>query len=59
MAPEVAGFSKYWYQYHLRLRGFEITSLVANGDWYALLRQEITRLGGLKRKVGNWSWPIA
>ena len=45
--------------YHLAQRGFRIESLTANGDWYALLRQEITRLGGLERQRGNWSWPLA
>ena len=61
MAPYhyCSGFSKYWYQHHLHQRGFEIQSLVANGDWYGLLRQEITRLGGLERQRGNWAWPLA
>jgi SAM-dependent methyltransferase len=53
------GFSKYWYQHHLEQRGFRIQTLVANGDWYALLRQEITRFGGLERQCGSWSWPLA
>lgn len=53
------GFSKYWYEHHLTLRGFKIQELVANGDWYALLRQEITRLGGIERQYGNWTWPVA
>ncbi len=61
MAPYhyYSGFSKYWYQHHLQQLGFEIQSLVANGDWYGLLRQEITRLGGLERQRGNWAWPLA
>jgi SAM-dependent methyltransferase len=61
MAPYYycSGFSKYWYEYHLTQRGFRIESLTANGDWYELLRQEITRLGGLERERGNWSWPLA
>jgi ubiquinone/menaquinone biosynthesis C-methylase UbiE len=61
MAPYFycSGFSKYWYQHHLQQRGFEIQSLVANGDWYGLLRQEVTRLGGLERQRGNWAWPLA
>jgi ubiquinone/menaquinone biosynthesis C-methylase UbiE len=61
MAPYFycSGFSKYWYQFHLEQRGFRIETLMANGDWYALLRQEITRLGGLERQRGNWSWPFA
>ena len=45
-----SGFSKYWYEYHLARRGFRIISLEANGDWFAMLRQEITRLGGLERQ---------
>lgn len=53
------GFSKYWYEHHLRLRNFDILELTPNGDWFALLRQEITRLGGLERQRGNWSWPLA
>lgn len=61
MAPYhyCSGFSKYWYEYHLAQRGFRIEQLTANGDWYALLLQEITRLGGLERQRGNWTWPLA
>ena len=61
MAPYhfCSGFSKYWYQHHLEARGFEIRELVANGDWYAFLRQEILRLGGMERSKGSWSWPLA
>jgi ubiquinone/menaquinone biosynthesis C-methylase UbiE len=61
MAPYhfCSGFSKYWYEYHLAQLGFAVKELTANGDWYALLRQEITRLGGLERSKGNWAWPLA
>ena len=61
MAPYhfCSGFSRYWYEHHLALRGFEILELTPNGDWYALLRQEITRIGGLERSRGNWAWPLA
>jgi len=61
MAPYhyCSGFSKYWYEHHLVQRGFHIQTLIANGDWYTLLKQEITRLGGLERQRGNWSWPLA
>ena len=61
MAPYhyCSGFSKYWYEYHLPQRGFCIQYLTANGDWYALLLQEITRLGGLERQRGSSSWPFA
>jgi SAM-dependent methyltransferase len=61
MAPYhyCSGFSKYWYEYHLPIRGFRIKTLNPNGDWYALLLQEITRLGGLERQRSNWAWPFA
>ena len=61
MAPYhyCSGFSKYWYEYHLSLRGFEIKELSANGDWHAFIEQEVTRLGGLERQHGNWTWPLA
>ena len=61
MAPchYCSGFSKYWYEYHLPLRGFLINTLNLNGDWHALLLQEITRLGGLEGRRGNWAWPFA
>jgi SAM-dependent methyltransferase len=54
-----SGFSKYWYEYHLPKRGFDIVELVSNGDWFSLLRQELTRLGGLERQRGNGWWPFA
>ena len=54
-----SGFSRYWYEHHLGQRGFHIETLVANGDWYTMLRQEITRLGSQERQRGNWTWPIA
>jgi SAM-dependent methyltransferase len=61
MAPYYycSGFSKYWYQHNLQNRGFEIQSLISNGDWFAVLRQEITRLGSIERKSGNWTWILA
>jgi SAM-dependent methyltransferase len=51
-----SGFSKYWYEQNLGVRGFVIKELVPNGDWFALLLQEITRLGGLERQRGNKTW---
>lgn len=53
------GFTKYWYQYNLTKNNFLITNLEPNGDWYALLKQELSRLGGLERLNRNWSWPLA
>lgn len=61
MAPYhfCSGFSRYWYEHHLPARGFAVTELTANGDWYALLLQEITRLGGMERSRVLWIWPLA
>ena len=53
------GFSRYWYERHLPARGFEITELTANGDWYGLLRQEISRLGGIERSRKQRIWLVA
>ena len=30
-----SGFSRYWYEHHLTLRGFQIEELTPNGDWFA------------------------
>ena len=61
MAPYhyCSGFSKDWYEYHLVQRGLRIETLIANGDWYALLLQEITRLGSQERQHNNYTWQIA
>ena len=55
----VSGFSRYWYEYHLDKRGFVINELSANGDWQALLLQEMSRLGGLEKLKGVRIWPLA
>lgn len=61
MAPfhYCSGFSRYWYEYHLTLRDFEIVELTPNGNWYSYLYQEMQRLGGMERQRKNWSWPLA
>ena len=61
MAPYhyCSGFSRYWYEHHLPLRGFIIQELTPNGDWFAYCRQELMRLGSMERRYGNWSWPLA
>lgn len=38
------GFSRYWYQHHLTNNGLRVDELTANGDWYDVLQQELTRL---------------
>jgi SAM-dependent methyltransferase len=61
MAPYhfCTGFSRYWYEYHLKRLGFDKQELVPNGDWHALLTQEVLRLGGVERRRGKWYWPLA
>lgn len=61
MAPYhyCSGFSRYWYEHHLPQAGFDISELTANGDWFALTRQELARLGWMERQKGNWAWPLA
>lgn len=60
MAPYhfCSGFSRYWYEHHLGLRGFTVKELTPNGDWYSYLHQELRRLGGLERTKNNVAWPI-
>ena len=53
------GFSRYWYEHHLSLRGFKIEELVPNGDWFSYCQQELMRLGSMARRYGDWSWPLA
>jgi ubiquinone/menaquinone biosynthesis C-methylase UbiE len=61
MAPYYfySGFSKYWYEHHLKKRGLIIQDLSPHGDWYSMLAQEISRLGGLERSAKNWIWPLS
>lgn len=61
MAPYhyCSGFSRYWYEHHLPLRGFRIEELNPNGDWFAYSQQELMRLGGMARRYNDWSWPLA
>jgi len=61
MAPYhyCSGFSRYWYEHHLRSRGFDIVEMTPNGDWFTYVKQEILRLGVMERKNRNWSWPLA
>lgn len=50
------GFSRYWYDYHLTKRGFQIEELTPNGDWFAYCEQELMRLGSMARRYGDRSW---
>jgi SAM-dependent methyltransferase len=53
------GFSKYWYEYHLPPRDFDIEELSSNGDWFSYVRQEMFRMPTMARKYGAWHWPFA
>ncbi|HLP97527.1 MAG TPA: methyltransferase domain-containing protein [Sideroxyarcus sp.] len=53
------GFGRYWYEYHLPPRHFEIQELTANGDWFAYAKQEMLRLPAMARRYGDWHWPLA
>ncbi len=53
------GFSRYWYEYHLPPRNFEIKELTPNGDWFSYTKQEILRLPLMARRYGDWCWPLA
>lgn len=53
------GFSRYWYEYHLPLKRFDICELSPNGDWFAFARQEILRVPSMARRYGDWCWPLA
>ncbi len=53
------GFSRYWYEYHLPLRNFEIDELESNGDWFSYLKQELLRLPSMSRRYGDWNWPLS
>jgi len=53
------GFSRYWYEHQLPMRGFEIEELSPNGDWFAYCQQELMRLGSVARRYGDKTWPLA
>ena len=53
------GFSRYWYEYHLPIRDFEIQELTPNGDWFAYVKQEMFRLPGMAHRYGDWCWPLS
>ncbi|VVC82112.1 class I SAM-dependent methyltransferase [Sideroxydans sp. CL21] len=53
------GYSRYWYEYHLPPRNFEIQELIPNGDWFSYAKQEMLRLPGMARRYGDWCWPLS
>lgn len=53
------GFSSYWYEHHLPIRGFRVEELQPNGDWFSYLRQELLRLPKMVKNSGSILWPLA
>jgi SAM-dependent methyltransferase len=53
------GFSKYWYEHHLREQKFDIAELSSNGNWFRYVRQEMFRMPSMSRQYGAWHWPLA
>ncbi|PUE31189.1 methyltransferase type 11 [Limnohabitans sp. Jir61] len=53
------GYSRYWYEYHLPSRSFEIQELTSNGDWFSYAKQEILRLPVMAKRYGDRCWPLA
>ena len=43
------GLSKYWYQEHLTNAGMTIESIEANGDFFSLVAQELTRVPSVSK----------
>lgn len=54
MAPYyyASGFSRYWYEDHLREAGFEIRETVPNGNWFTYMMQELGRLPDMAERYG-------
>jgi ubiquinone/menaquinone biosynthesis C-methylase UbiE len=44
------GFNRYFYEYHLKQLGFEITEISANGNYFEYLGQEIHRIPFIAEK---------
>lgn len=59
-----SGFNKYWYKYHLDCLGYEIEEIVANGNWFSFITQELYRLptvyhGFWGRVIGSFGLILA
>lgn len=48
-----SGFNEYWLERCLSDNGFEIESIVRNGDYYTWLRQELLRLSDVAKKYSH------
>jgi ubiquinone/menaquinone biosynthesis C-methylase UbiE len=47
------GFNKYWYEKHLHDNNFNITEIIANGNFYEYLAQEIYRVPFISRRYSK------
>ncbi len=53
------GFSRYWYEHHLKTINFDIKELSSNGNWFSYVRQEMYRLPSMAKEQRVWHWPLA
>ena len=47
------GFSRYFYEFHLPLNGFQILLLEPNGNYFEYLAQELRRIKSISQKYSN------
>lgn len=46
------GFSKFWYEVHLKEQGFKIEEIVSIGNWFSYVAQELERFPEICKKYG-------
>ena len=46
------GFSRYFYEHHLTRHGFEIVDIVANGNYFSYIEQEVNRTPFIAEQYG-------
>lgn len=50
-----SGYNKYFYEYHLKEKGFEIIEIDRNGSYFEYLAQELRRIPYVKKKYSKES----
>lgn len=45
-----SGFNRYWYEKHLPEQGFKILELIANGNFFSYIHQEINRIPDISHR---------
>lgn len=48
-----SGFNHYWYEHWFKQLGFDIVEIVANGDFFQYMHQELTRLDQIEAKYSK------